>query len=472
MKNLDTLAQLLKVHRNGDELDFKKIWGEGLFIFDSNVFLDLYRLPISARRDLMGVLTNDNFRPRIWTGFQVALEFLNNRHETISDQKNKFHTVKTLVTQALATYTSANEELRSELIKLKLKQRHSLINPDQFINDTNIATSTQYLGEFLDELDRLEKEQFDVHEHDEIKQFVLNLIDGRVGEALDKSTLENIYKEGEKRYENDVPPGYKDKAKKGEYIHQRNSYIRRFGDLILWKEIIKKAKEGKYKYIVLVTGDVKEDWWSEKRGKRLGPRRELLDEIYSEATGLDVFHMYDTSGFLQYAKDYLDATIKESSITETEALIQSNREEKDKIKVEISNLYETLVTVINRFDAGLRIIMWDSIKLVSQATMNSHLWYECIMEILSNSLTHGVGQIQIEALEIGDMIVVRFANIIRSEKIADDPDNNQEKMQNRRIGGLRYLKYRLAAENSNIRSIVDDEHYIVEITLPKSVRSA
>lgn len=323
-----SFADLVKIHRNSDELDFKRIWSEGLFIFDANVFLDLYRLPQSARSDLMKIFANREFRRRIWTGFQVAIEFLNNRHEAISDQKNKFHTVKSLVEKAINEQREIIEDLRAELSELKLKKRHSLINPDIFLTRENIHRSLKYLEDFSVELERLEKEQFDVNEHDAIKEFVIQIFEACVGAGFDKYELGKIYDEGGKRYEKEIPPGFKDQKKKGSYFHQDKEYIRRYGDLVFWKELIKKAQEGKYRYIVLVTGDVKEDWWAEKRGRKLGPRKELLNEIYGASPELEVFHMYDTSAFLQYAKSYLDANIKESSISEAEDLIKSNREER------------------------------------------------------------------------------------------------------------------------------------------------
>ena len=81
------LDALIRTHRDPDEIDFNLLWENGLFIFDSNVLLDLYRLPESASNDLIGVLRDERLQKRIWIGFQVVVEFLNNRHEAISDQK-------------------------------------------------------------------------------------------------------------------------------------------------------------------------------------------------------------------------------------------------------------------------------------------------------------------------------------------------------------------------------------------------
>lgn len=318
---------LKKIHRNNNQVDFKSIWNKGIFIFDSNVLLDLYRLPISAREDLFNVFQNEKFKDRIWIGFQVLLEFLNNRLEVISDQKNKFTQVKKLVESTISKYDESFSSLEDELKNLKLAQRHSLIEPEKYINEKNINQGKNFLDEFISYLDELEKEQFDVNDDDVIKEKVLKIFDGKTGKSFDQKTLEEIFSKGEERYKNSQPPGYMDIKKEGAYPYEDKKFVRKYGDLLLWKEIIEKCKTEKIEYAVLVTGDVKEDWWQKKRGKKLGARMELLNEIYSEATELNTFYMYDTSSFLQYAKQEIDVNIKESSITEAKELIElSNRE--------------------------------------------------------------------------------------------------------------------------------------------------
>jgi hypothetical protein len=74
-RNSPMLDVLLRTHQDPDDIDFESIWENGLFIFDSNVLLDLYRLPESASNDLIGVLKDESLRQRIWIGFQVIVEF-------------------------------------------------------------------------------------------------------------------------------------------------------------------------------------------------------------------------------------------------------------------------------------------------------------------------------------------------------------------------------------------------------------
>jgi len=112
------IENLKKVYRDNSEIDFDTLWNEGTFIFDTNVLLDLYRLPETARNDLLNVLKDEKFNPRIWAAFQVLLEFVNNRYSVISDQKNKFTKVKKLLEKAKSKYEEAFNDLNNGLDEL------------------------------------------------------------------------------------------------------------------------------------------------------------------------------------------------------------------------------------------------------------------------------------------------------------------------------------------------------------------
>ena len=74
-----------------------------------------------------------------------------------------------------------------------------------------------------------------------------------------------------------------------------------YGDLIIWEEILKQAKEKSWQYIIWVTDDKKEDWWSKDGENILGPRRELIEETLK--SGITRFYMYSSEPFLGYDND-------------------------------------------------------------------------------------------------------------------------------------------------------------------------
>ena len=342
MRNL-----LLKVHKELSEKDFKKIWTEAFFIFDSNVLLDLYRLPDSAKNDLISVLENEDFNKRIWIGFQVLTEFLSNRLNIIGEQKNMFNKVASITEKHIQKITELNNEYNTEIIKLNLNQRHSTISPDEFINTKKLKKTTRIFKNFVLHLNEKEKLHNDVNDRDEIKDIIINIFENKIGNPFSESEIAKIIKEGNERYSDKVPPGYMDFKKEGNHIVKDLKLPKKFGDIFLWKEIIKYINENKLQQVVLVTGDVKEDWWEEKRGRKIGPRRELLNEIYTNCEDLDIFHMYNTSTFLKYAKKEINSEIKDSSIEDTRKLIDLNKRQEIQKTIEISEIYEK-INFINR----------------------------------------------------------------------------------------------------------------------------
>lgn len=115
--------------------------------------------------------------------------------------------------------------------------------------------------------------------------FIQTLIkDGKVGHPFPTTEKLSIYIEGQQRYQ--LPDstwlyGYNLRSK-------RSTKTQKFGDLIIWKELLKKASEEDRPFI-FITDNEKEDWWeiSEDKNKKkvdiLGARKELLSEFNERA---------------------------------------------------------------------------------------------------------------------------------------------------------------------------------------------
>jgi PIN like domain len=98
---------------------------------------------------------------------------------------------------------------------------------------------------------------------------------------------EDLMKDLTFRFENNIPPGFKDKGK------SENSA----GDLIIWKTILALGK-GKARNVVFVTNEGKPDWFVRGNNKPIVTRFELVDEFYRETQGKH-FTCMNFSSFLE-----------------------------------------------------------------------------------------------------------------------------------------------------------------------------
>ncbi|MBC8881745.1 PIN-like domain-containing protein [Pseudomonas cerasi] len=462
------IRSLLKTHRDLDEEEFDSMWERAIFIFDANVLLDLYRLPKSAKNELLSVLQNPEIKNRIWISFQGLLEFLNNRHDTIGDQKNKFEMVRSKLREAIAGYNGVFSTLTTELAKLKLRQRHSLIDPERFISPENIKGGIHFVNEFLENLNELEEKQSDVHHKDDTKEHVLDLFNGKVGHGFTKEEIRKIYDEGEDRYKNEIPPGYMDKKKTEFYTVLDIEYKCKFGDLLFWHEVIRKAQTEKLEYIILVTGDLKEDWWLEKRGKKLGPRKELLNEIYTKAPELKSFHMYDTSNFLRRVGERSTFNVSESTISETENLLTTDRN--DFSREEWTVLADVLDMVTSELKDFTITRDYNFLKL-PPVNISFFTMFNICFEIIENIKQHGTGKIlSVSSSFHKGYLSIRFSNpsLMKSFSSMESNRSVTTDAWKERGSGLHMINSLLSAEDIDIKISYENEVFSLEILIPLS----
>lgn len=272
----------------------QQLWEKAVFVFDTNVLLNLYRYSAKTRNSLLAAF--ESFKERVWIPYQVAYEYMRKRCEVIYETVQRYDQFKKEIDiftgKAIDTLrlTSGDEEV-SELTRYLIKWLDSN-------KDRNLLVLSA--------------------EKDEILDKILAIFDGRVGNNIDAAELERIKEEGKERYEKLIPPGYKDDKKKKGQEDDNNAY----GDLIIWKQIIKHAKENGTG-VVYVTHDQKEDWWNIVKGKTIGPRVELRKEFMKE-TGQE-FHMYSMNSFISTYNKMNEVPIDKSAVDEVISLERSDR---------------------------------------------------------------------------------------------------------------------------------------------------
>lgn len=290
---MNEIKNIFSGHRRKTEEEIQHMLEDGLIAFDANVLLNLYRYSSSTREAFLDIISK--FSDKIFLPHQVVFEYSKNRYDVIVEQENAY------------------KEFQKSLTKIQEDIESTSKHP--FLSKKLEKSLLKVFDEVNNEVNR----QIDMHasylKSDPIYDKLNELFKGKVTESFNDAKINEIEEEGENRYQDKIPPGYEDSKNKSDR--------RKYGDLIIWKQIIKHAKQNK-KDILLITDDGKEDWWWKLKDKRnMGPRPELIEELKRE-TGVD-FHMYSSERFLEYSQEFLNEKINQKALEEILAIKEAER---------------------------------------------------------------------------------------------------------------------------------------------------
>lgn len=309
------MRQIFPGYYRPSEADLSRIWQDCIFVLDANVLLNLYRYPQEARDDLKSVLSQ--VKTRLWVPYQAALEYQRNRISVIAEQKRRFQEVIKMVGGTI-------DRLEGDFSQLQLRDRHATINPDDFIGRIRPV-----VDDFTKKLSELEKDHGDIHDDDALRDFIDELLEGRVGQIPTVSWMDSTCKAGERRFASKTPPGFMDEGKsettRSVYSYGGIEYHAKYGDFIIWQQMLDHAVSLDNPSIVFITDDDKKDWWwvfDSQGKKKLGPRPELVEEMLRAGKARD-FYAYNSSSFLNAARKYLDAKVKDASIERVKEVRES-----------------------------------------------------------------------------------------------------------------------------------------------------
>jgi hypothetical protein len=270
------------------EDEFKTLWNEGVFIFDTNILLHLFRCSKETYNEYTEkVLKDERIKDRIWIPNQVGEEFFRNKDEVIKEQDFIANNVRD-------QWKISKDEFLGKI------RGYVRVHPDKLVKFINDAFELK-----MQELESLISKNIN-KDTDSILAFIEEFTQDKIGDPFENKELDEIYEEGKLRFKLKYPPGYKDSTKQGN---------EKYGDLVIWKQILKQVQnhksDPKFKHIILVINDEKSDWWLKENSKIKSPRHELVYEI--KQAGASLFYMYNLKGFLKSAKQYLNIELSESS---------------------------------------------------------------------------------------------------------------------------------------------------------------
>ena len=280
------------------------ILNQAIIVLDTNVLLDFYSFGELTRNDYYKVLNLYKQKEQIWLPHQVGLEFFENRLGIITKQSNQYDNI--------LNYLSKTKDNIANLSNSSTSHTHLDF----------IAIANEYetkVKPLKNKIDRMKKNHPDYILNDEVLEEIDKIYESAlVGEAYDEKRIGEIIEIGESRYSANIPPGYEDKDKKeSETEPSRN---RKYGDLILWFQIIDMAKI-KQKPVIFVTNDSKNDWVKlTKSGVRLGAKPALKKEMRDEAS-VD-FVLYSSDEFLEKSRTNLGLTLDKDSVEEVKRFRQ------------------------------------------------------------------------------------------------------------------------------------------------------
>lgn len=254
--------------------DFNKIRIERhLIILDTNIFLELYRQPANISLDVIEAFKQviDNlFIPR-----QVYDEYLRNYQAVCGSEKKKYQKISRELSESTR---KLQDDIR---IKINEYRKHNYTDISQLENDLNEKISNIHDIIRIFEKNHQSEMQLslDFLNNDKVKEFVdLLNSNGKIEEPIKFSKKLSILQEGQVRFDNLIPPGYMDCKKDGSD---------KYGDLFVWKSIMKVAEE-RNSNIIFVCNDIKEDWWDKDGELPIELRKELLDEFKEQTPHLSI----------------------------------------------------------------------------------------------------------------------------------------------------------------------------------------
>jgi hypothetical protein len=279
--------------------DLTVLWSNCLFAIDANVILNLYRYSPKTRKALETAMMS--VAGRIFLPHQAAKEFFRNR---LGETSKK-----------ISNYSKAIKDLDEILNTFSDTKRHPIIE-NQELSEFS-ALSVKINEQLQSQIELLKKQLV----NDDVLEFAASLFSGKVGNEFSPDELKAICDDGKSRYDQETPPGYKD-AKK---IVPNDPYAK-FGDLIIWKEIIQKSKSDLIP-VIFITDDKKEDWWLEVNGQKISPRPELIEEFRTETS--NSFWMYTVDRFVQEIASLDDKTIEPQVISEIQEIHKELEDNQD-----------------------------------------------------------------------------------------------------------------------------------------------
>ncbi|HHR5858485.1 TPA: PIN-like domain-containing protein [Providencia alcalifaciens] len=279
-------------------------------VFDTNIFMYLYLFDEKMQDAFFYNMKKNGFK--VFVPYNVGLEYQVNRDFQI---KNK-DIVKQRVDSSFSSITKTIDEMVNSISSYNNKKLKVLIDNINTLKDEILNLTDEFIKNNFDDFKCSSNQDYFL---DSIRNRIDEMI-YEVGEPYEEDRLKVIYKNGDDRFEKKIPPGFKDSGKGNEaYYHNNIEYIRKYGDLVIWMQVLDYLKScDSGSFVLFVTNDLKSDFWKNINNYKI-PHPFLKKEanstnpnvIFDMITADEFFNqiMIDDSSESQSAKEEIKETI-------------------------------------------------------------------------------------------------------------------------------------------------------------------
>lgn len=307
-----------------------------IFIFDTNALLDLYMIHPLALKEIISKF--EKKKELFWLPEQVYWEF--NNH---SRQKREcaLNVIKNASANTRDKITQTGDQIKKELLHLK---NNAILSDGEIIKDIDEKID-EIRCQIKSELETLNAEyqkgmEIISESQDVIYKFVNKIHKTNPPYFLTEVQRIELYNEGELRSKYSIPPGLTDIDK--EDPNSTVIYRRRYGDFLIWKDVLRKTAESIHTLkdkdilsVVFVENEKKADWWIERGKPTIAPL--LKEEFDSIVGGKAEIEMINFTDFLtKYCSEF------GIEFTTVESLVAKNKY-KENVLCEIINNAERIL---------------------------------------------------------------------------------------------------------------------------------
>lgn len=267
-------------------------------ILDTNILLDLSRFSYHTSKYILNLLTD--LKSMIWIPNQVFKEYNTNRDKVFSDALKRYGKFEKDLTNIV---DSAKKKIENSL---KNSYRYHYIDNEYFSN--NIKSKLEEVKNLIQSYRNTVpvKKEFSKEDWNKLLQEINLFVESiKVGDKFNTKKILEIISEGELRFKYKIPPGFEDNKKEG---------IEKFGDLILWKQILELPKSTEVENIIFITNDEKDDWWSISKDGAKEINKDLLDEFKDLNPNVKInfmtLKMFQEKTSKIFSKDAIDVFIE------------------------------------------------------------------------------------------------------------------------------------------------------------------